>query len=72
MDGDINLVADLEADQFQEGSVEDDTLRITDFRDGLRHGVILCLTEGKSKPDRHEEQELREYGFHAEDKRTVN
>ena len=41
----INLIAYLDPREIHERSIEDDPLRVSDFGNGLSHGVILCFTE---------------------------
>jgi hypothetical protein len=51
MDFDIDLIACGEVCHFHDGGVEDDALGITDFGDGFNHGVKLCITRLKSRPN---------------------
>src|SRR5438876_10126556 len=45
MDGHVDLIAHLDPGQIHERSIENDALRISDLRNGLRHDVILCFTK---------------------------
>ena len=45
MNRNIHLVSHFDAGKIHQGSVEDDSLRVSDFGDGLCHRVIRCFTE---------------------------
>ena len=48
MDGHVDLIAHLDPGQIHERSIENDALRISDLRNGLRHDVILCFTSRRT------------------------
>ena len=48
MDGHVDLIAHLDPGQIHERSIENDALRISDLRNGLRHDVILCFTNRRT------------------------
>jgi hypothetical protein len=47
VNGDVHFVSDFNAREIHQSGIEDDPLRVSDFGDGLGHGVILCFTGGR-------------------------
>lgn len=54
VDGHVYFVADLDAGEVHQRSIEDDALGISELRNRLGHDVILCFTNLARQPENYD------------------